>query len=126
MKRERIQKRTLWGVTPVVLALILFPYVGSFLHASGEKDEDKGGLVQAEWTIEGMTCQWCATGLEAGMNRVEGVSKCTVDYRTKSMVCAFDKKVVSADAIPAVVEKMGYKAIPADKKEDGKNPSKKL
>lgn len=117
MKKDRIQKRALWGITPVVVALILFPYFGSYLYAGGEKERVDKGLDQAEWTIEGMTCQWCAKGLEGGMSRVDGVSECMVDYETGSMVLTFDRKVVSPDDIPNLVKRMGYTAIPVDGKQ---------
>ncbi|MFQ6616744.1 MAG: mercuric transporter MerT family protein [Fidelibacterota bacterium] len=124
MKREKIQRRTVWGITPVVLALILFPYTGSYLYAGGDKEKGDETLARAEWTVEGMTCQWCARGLEAGLNRVEGISKCTVDYESKAMVCTFDEKVVSSDAIPSVVKKMGYEAIPTEEKDQTKDGKK--
>jgi copper chaperone CopZ len=112
MKKQKLQKRTLIGITPLVLALVFFPYYGGFLYGGDTpKGEQQAGVV-TEWTIEGMTCEMCAKGLQGGMSAVKGVSNCTVDFGTKTMVCTVDQNQVKVEDVPALVEKIGYKAVP--------------
>lgn len=124
MKKNNNQRRTLWGITPIVLALVLFPYYNGLLYG-GDKDkhEDKNAAV-TEWSIEGMTCEGCARGLQGSMAAVKGVKSCKVDYESKTMICTVDPSVVRAEAIPGLVERTGYKAAPKKgAKSDTKEPS---
>ncbi|MEE9166198.1 MAG: mercuric transporter MerT family protein [Candidatus Neomarinimicrobiota bacterium] len=116
MKNQKLQRRALLGITPVVLALILFPYSTGLLYAGDKPENEKSG-VTSEWTVEGMTCQWCARGLEGGISSVEGVSRCEVDYDSQSMICTLDEDVLKAKAVPALVKEMGYAAVPKKQKE---------
>ena len=64
MKENRIQRRSLWGVTALVLALVLFPHCGGLLYG-GDKDKSKSkNVAVTEWSIEGLTCQGCARGMQ--------------------------------------------------------------
>ena len=124
MKENRIQRRALWGVTALVLALVLFPYCGGLLYG-GDKDKSKSkNVAVTEWSIEGLTCQGCARGLQGSMDAVKGVQSCKVDYESKTMICAVDSSVVKAETIPGLVERTGYKAVPKKGAKSGtKKPS---
>lgn len=114
MKKNKIQKRTLLGITPIILALVLFPYYNGVLFGGEPQENDSKGVV-SEWTIEGMTCQGCARGLQGGMAAVKGVVSCEVNYKTNSMVCTYNDKVLNSEKVAEHVAKMGYKAIPKQK-----------
>ena len=111
IKKQKMQKRALFGITPVVVALILFPYFGGSLYAGGDENDGAKDDIVSEWTLKGMTCEGCAYGLQGGMAAVKGVVKCRVDYDSKSMICAVDARILKSDAIPSLVDKMGFKAI---------------
>lgn len=114
MKTNKIQIRTLVGITPIVLTLVFFPYYNGVFFGGDPHENDSKGVI-SEWTIEGMTCQGCAHGLQGGMAAVKGVVSCEVNYKKNSMVCTYDDKVLKSEKVAEHVAKMGYKAIPKQK-----------
>jgi Cu+-exporting ATPase len=63
-----------------------------------------------ELSIGGMTCASCAARIEKKLNRLDGV-EASVNYATEKAVVSAPAAVPAADLI-AVVEKMGYTAVP--------------
>lgn len=111
VNRNRFQKRFVLALTPVVLALILFPYYNRLLFAADKGEGTNQITTTTEWTIEGMTCPACAKGLEGGMAAVEGIDSCKVDYKSETMLCSVDEKILEASAISGLVERRGFKAV---------------
>jgi Cu+-exporting ATPase len=76
---------------------------------------------RVELPIEGMTCASCAARIERSLNRIEGVTA-SVNYATEKAAVEFDPARVSADALVAAVEQVGYsvrRELPeADRRED--------
>ncbi len=73
-------------------------------------------LLQAvDFNITGMTCAACATRIEKGLNKMEGV-KATVNLALETARVEYDPAVVGADDMMKKVEQLGYKA--ALKEED--------
>ncbi len=107
-KPLRRQKFFLMGMTPVIIALIAFPYFAESLHA-GDYHAHNG--YQSEWVIEGMTCSGCAMGMEGALSAAKGMNGCNVNFEKGSMVCFTDKDELSLDEISSLVEGNGYKAI---------------
>jgi Cu+-exporting ATPase len=74
---------------------------------------------KAEFDITGMTCAACATRIEKGLNKLEGVTKATVNLALESAMVEYDPNTVSAQDMIARVEKLGYEAsIKNEKNED--------
>jgi P-type Cu+ transporter len=65
---------------------------------------------KAEFDITGMTCAACATRIEKGLNKMEGVSEANVNLALEKAVIAFNPSEVSIGDIIAKVEKLGYGA----------------
>ncbi len=61
--------------------------------------------------ILGMHCTACATGIESGLKRLEGVIEANVNFATKEAVVRFDEDKVNLDKIKATVKKGGYEAV---------------
>jgi len=64
---------------------------------------------QAQWTlaVEGMTCEGCATGLQAGLARVPGVTSAAVNYEEgRARVTA--GPLVSEETLRKTVSEAGY------------------
>ncbi|MBA2879534.1 Cu+-exporting ATPase [Anoxybacillus kamchatkensis] len=59
--------------------------------------------------IEGMTCAACATRIEKGLHRMEGVTSATVNLATNSAVVEYKEGVTSVEAILEKIKKLGYK-----------------
>lgn len=61
--------------------------------------------------ILGMHCTACATGIESGLKRLDGVMDANVNFATKEAVVRFDEDKVTLDKIKATVKRGGYEAV---------------
>lgn len=61
--------------------------------------------------ILGMHCAACATGIESGLKRLDGVTEASVNFATKEAVVKFDEEKVTLDKIKATVKRGGYEAV---------------
>ena len=61
--------------------------------------------------ILGMHCTACATGIESGLKRLDGVMEANVNFATKEAVVRFDEDKVTLDKIKAAVRRDGYEAV---------------
>ena len=60
-----------------------------------------------EFNITGMSCAACSSHIEKAVNKVPGVTSCSVSLLTNSMIAYGN---ASADDIIAAVDKAGYGA----------------
>lgn len=70
------------------------------------KDSSEKAVVH----IEGMSCGHCVMRVEKGVAAMAGVKSAKVDLAKKEGTFEFDPAVVSADAIKAKINEIGYKA----------------
>jgi len=105
----------LWVSAALVGAFVLFPrYAGVVVRAA---DAGAGALLSGtapaarQFRIEGMTCEVCATTLEAELRRLPGVSHASVDYATGTAETQGDDGSVEARVIEAVARR-GWRATP--------------
>lgn len=61
--------------------------------------------------ISGMTCAACATRIEKGLSRVEGVQSATVNLALEQATISFDPKIVDAAQIEEKIAKLGYGTV---------------
>jgi Cu+-exporting ATPase len=61
--------------------------------------------------ILGMHCTACATGIELGLKRLDGVLEAGVNFATKEAVVKYDEDKVTVDKIKAAVKRGGYEAV---------------
>ncbi len=74
---------------------------------------------KAEFNITGMTCAACATRIEKGLNKLEGVTKATVNLALESATVEYGPGAVGIQDMIARVEKLGYGAsVKSEKQED--------
>lgn len=71
----------------------------------------------ADLDIIGMTCAACATRIEKGIRRMEGVSEVNVNLALETARVQYNSGSVTLEDITRKVEKLGYKAKP--KHEEG-------
>ena len=79
-----------------------------------KKIQDLGyGVVKEkkEFTITGMTCAACATRIEKGLNKLDGVSLANVNLALENATVEYDPSEASPVDIIQRVEKLGYGAI---------------
>lgn len=67
-------------------------------------------MEKKEFTITGMTCAACATRIEKGLNKLEGVTNATVNLALETASVEFNGSELSSQDIIARVEKLGYGA----------------
>ncbi|MEK4220734.1 heavy metal translocating P-type ATPase [Bacillus sp. FSL W8-0116] len=68
--------------------------------------------------IEGMTCAACATRIEKGLKRMEGVTSAVVNLATNSAVVEYNEGVSSVEDILEKIKKLGYKGQIHDEEQD--------
>ena len=61
--------------------------------------------------ILGMHCTACATGIESGLKRLDGVMEAAVNFATKEAMVKYDEDKVTLDKIKATVKRGGYEAV---------------
>ncbi|MED4633038.1 heavy metal translocating P-type ATPase [Peribacillus frigoritolerans] len=65
---------------------------------------------KAEFDITGMTCAACATRIEKGLNKMEGIATANVNLALEKATLEFNPSEVTISDIIAKVEKLGYGA----------------
>ena len=73
-----------------------------------------------KYSVTGMTCAACSSGIERTVSKLDGVSSCSVSLMGESMDVTFDESKLSDGDIRAAVTSLGYGAY-----DYGKAPVKK-
>ncbi|OJG97898.1 heavy metal translocating P-type ATPase [Enterococcus termitis] len=73
--------------------------------------EALSNVQQRTFDIEGMTCASCAQTIEKATNKLNGVTKASVNLATEKMVVAFDPTVLNVSDITKAVSDAGYGAV---------------
>ncbi len=76
--------------------------------------------MKKRYSVTGMTCAACASGIERTVKKLHGVSECSVSLMGESMDVTFDESVLSDEKIKGAVFALGYGAY-----DFGKAPQKK-
>ncbi|MFJ7974605.1 heavy metal translocating P-type ATPase [Peribacillus sp. NPDC096379] len=71
-----------------------------------------------EFVITGMTCAACATRIEKGLNKMDGVSMANVNLALENATVEYDPSQASPGDIIQRVEKLGYGAMIKDNNKD--------
>ncbi|KAA0544592.1 copper-translocating P-type ATPase [Bacillus sp. BGMRC 2118] len=74
-------------------------------------------MEKKEFNITGMTCAACSTRIEKGLNKLEGVTKATVNLALETASVEFNSSELSSQDIIAKVEKLGYGATVKEDRE---------
>lgn len=73
-------------------------------------------LVQDQFQITGMTCAACATRIEKGLKKLEGVQDANVNLALETATVTFDTSSMSSNEIQKKVRDLGYDVV-TEKKE---------
>ncbi|MES0857789.1 heavy metal translocating P-type ATPase [Geobacillus sp. G4] len=68
--------------------------------------------------IGGMTCAACATRIEKGLNRMDGVTSAAVNLATNSAVVEYKEGVASVEDILEKIKKLGYRGQIRNEEQD--------
>lgn len=66
------------------------------------------------FNVRGMDCASCAMNIEIFLKKMDGVEKVNVNFAAGKAAVDFDEKKVDEKEIIGAIEKLGYKALPAD------------
>ncbi|MFE3979094.1 heavy metal translocating P-type ATPase [Priestia sp. YIM B13546] len=101
---------------------IIFDPSKTSQQAFEEKIEKLGyGVVseKAEFAITGMTCAACSTRIEKGLNKLEGVTKASVNLALETASVEYSPSQIAPQDITQRVEKLGYGAkLKSEEKEE--------
>lgn len=95
--------------TKLILTLLLG--VG-WLAAAGDKNTGSANLTN-RFTITGMHCEGCASGLTTELKETRGVIRAQVTFSNRLAVVAYDTNRISSAQLMTTIKKAGYTAQPA-------------
>lgn len=61
--------------------------------------------------VEGMTCSYCVSKVETGVQELQGISSINIDMDTEEVQVEFDHNEVSLDQIKQKIEEQGYQIL---------------
>ncbi len=64
--------------------------------------------MEKRYSVTGMTCSACSSGIERAVGKLDGVSLCEVSLMGKSMKIDFDESVIGEERVFEVVRSLGY------------------
>jgi len=116
--RRAFSQAMLWVAALLVGAFALFPkYAGTVARtfygtrSANESAAVVTGAALHRFNVEGMTCEACATTLQADLEKIDGVASARVDYATKAAEVRSDAAGVTS-LVQAAAERHGYRATP--------------
>jgi len=111
-------KVVLWLATAFVVAIAAFP---TFSRAAAQLFVPVGAstigpsqvkIAALQVNIPSMDCGACAVGIQAKLNKQDGVQGAQVDFATKTAVIRFDPGKLSPEKVTALIDETGFKAEP--------------
>ncbi|MBE4906910.1 copper-translocating P-type ATPase [Bacillus luteolus] len=73
-------------------------------------------MEKADFNVTGMTCAACSARIEKGLNKLEGVTKATVNLALETASVEYNPSLLNKTDIVKRVEKLGYGAAVKDEK----------
>ncbi|MCZ6683872.1 MAG: mercuric transporter MerT family protein [Planctomycetota bacterium] len=114
-KMRITRQAILWAATVLVGASVFFPsYIGLVFGSSAPAlpSAADARLVVAEFRIEGMTCEGCASILRGVLVKVPNAASVDVSYETKTAAVRHERdKPVSPDRVIEAIKAAGYEAV---------------
>lgn len=116
--RRVFSQAMLWVAALLVAAFALFPkYAGTVartFYGSRGADESAAvvtGAALHRFSVEGMSCEACATTLQADLEKIDGIASARVDYAAKTAEVYSDAAGVGS-LVQAAAQRHGYRATP--------------
>ena len=67
-------------------------------------------MEKTQFNIKGMTCSACASRIENGISKLDGINEVSVNLLKNSMTVSFDTNIININQIIEKVRDIGYKA----------------
>lgn len=114
-------KLVLWFSTVVVLIAASFPNLSSAILQATQRGAPSalsiGNSAVLKVQVLGMDCAACALRVQSLLKTQSGVQQAQVSFATKEAVVQYDATRSSPEKIIAAIERTGFKAEPANRKE---------
>ena len=68
-------------------------------------------VARTVFSVEGMHCDSCSTGIVATLEKVDGVVSVSADHETGIAEAVYRQTEVAADELEAEIEKLGFTVI---------------
>ncbi|GAA5101658.1 heavy-metal-associated domain-containing protein [Haloechinothrix salitolerans] len=65
-------------------------------------------MVERSFTVSGIHCGGCASNIEIGLRRLDGVRRVTADPDTHVVRVRFDEQRLDADAVATRLARLGF------------------
>lgn len=65
-------------------------------------------MAEHSFTVSGIHCGGCASNIETGLRRLDGVRRVSADPDTQVVRVRFDDKSLDADAVATRLERLGF------------------
>ncbi|MDI6808877.1 MAG: heavy-metal-associated domain-containing protein [Candidatus Eisenbacteria bacterium] len=99
-------KRRMLVVALVVLFLVPGMLEAKFLwFGKGSPANEK-----AIFSVEGMTCEGCATSIRDGMSKIDGIVRTETFVDKKAVYVIYDKKKADASKVESAIDELGFEA----------------
>ena len=80
------------------------------VHPDGSASKQEAGLARLEIPVTGMTCAACATRVQKGLSKAEGVREAGVNFATERATVEYDPSTATAATLVEAVKASGYGA----------------
>lgn len=108
-RATRISRIALWIITPLILALLAFPYITPHLFSgTSTKGATNMQTKQAVLKVDGMTCGSCTAAVRQSLTKVDGVQDANVSLDPPQAVVRYDPAKASVQALEQATAKAGY------------------
>ena len=93
-----------------LIPLLFFCFIASFSHSYAYAEEHTSSK-QLAIQVDGLSCPFCAYGLEKNLKKVKGVSEVEVDMKTgKAFVTIISEAKVTHAQLKEAVKRAGFSA----------------
>lgn len=114
-KSSFFKSKTFLGIVTVfALVMLAFPYYSHIFFPKLESKvivAESNNIAQANFEIEGMTCQGCEEEVKHEVSQLPGFIEATVNHETEKATVKFDKSKTSLEQVVTAINKTGYKVI---------------
>lgn len=114
-KPSFLQTKTFLGIVTIFAALMLaFPYYSHIFYPKAESKIliiESSNVTEANFDIEGMTCQGCEEHIKNAVAQLRGYIEATANHETGKATVKFDKSKNTIEDIVTAINKTGYKVI---------------
>ena len=91
------------------------PAITNTIEQAGYGVIEDSKLNQVTIPIGGMTCAACSQRVEKAIDKLEGVTKVSVNLATEKATVEYNSSIIRLSAIKQSIEKAGYQALELDK-----------